>query len=354
MLNKVLAAFLTILFVICTLIVVVTWSVKDHILDADVYVQALEEADFFQVPYQLIRVGDIPGVGGLLLTRGPLSVVSGTDLEAVARELAPPRWLRAQLEPAIRDLIAVANTPQLDQLPDFVISLREVKARALGEPGGRALSIVVEALPVCAPGREPVELDSDTPVCRSDSADLSTFLNRLKTQLAPLVERVPDTYRVSWQPEQRDVVQDLRRAGRILDQLQFALLFLVALNLALMGLIWLLAVRTPAEWLRWVGVPLLLLGLAALFVAFSMPRVVIWGLGGQTLWTEAAVPEPLAQALEEAIRGFVLLLFQPARLIGVAAAVVGLLLSLFSLLFPAQPRRRAAGVYGPAGASDDF
>jgi hypothetical protein len=337
-LNKVMAAILVVIFVLFTGAAILLWSVEGNILDADAYVQVLDEAGLYEVPYELIREGEIPTAGGLLLKEGPLSIVSGTDLEAIARELAPPDWMRAQIERAVRDLVAVAEEPERNRMPGLVISLRQVKARALDEPGDRALSIAVEALPVCAPGRAPLELDSDTPVCRPPDVDLNPFLSRLKTLLGPLVERVPDTFTASWQPEQQDVLEDLRQTGQTLDRLRFALLLVVALNLALLALIWVLAVRSPAEWLRWTGVPLLLLGLLALLLALLTPRLVVAALEARSLWAEGSVPAPLAQSLESAIRDFIPGLFRPALLAGMVLSGVGLLLALVSPLFPGRRR----------------
>jgi len=337
--NKILALLLAVLFIVFSLATILAWSVRRDILNDDAYVTALDEAGFYEVPYQLIREGDIPTAGGLLLKQGPLSILSGADREAVARELAPPDWLRAQLERAIRDLVAVAKAPELDELPDLDISLQEVKARVLGEPGDRALAIVVQALPQCEPGRAPLELGSDTPVCTPAGADLTPFLELLDALLPPLVERVPDTYRVRWQPGQQDVLEDLQGAGRTLDRLQFPLLLLVALNLTLLALIWVLAVRSPGEWLRWTGVPLLLLGLLVLLAAFLTPRVVAWGLESQALSAEGNLPLPLAQSLEQAIEDLTRLLFRPALWAGAVLAIAGLLLTLVSPLFPGQRGR---------------
>jgi hypothetical protein len=335
-LNKIVAALLALFFVLFTLLVIITWSVGESILDADAYVNALAEAGFFEVPYQLIREGTIPGPGGVLLREGPLSAVSGVALEAVARELAPPHWLRTQMEQAVRDFIAVTEEPKLDELPDLVISLSEVKARALGEPGDRALATVIEALPACSPAQLPFELSRDKPICKPAGLDLNPFLSELKALLAPLVRRVPDTYRVSWQPEQRDVIEDLQRAGQLLKKLQFALLLLAALNMALLGLIWVLAVRAPAEWLRWTGVPLLLLGLLTLLAALLIPGIVAWGLDNNAVLAEGDLPVALTQSLEQAIRDYSLLAFRPTRLVGLVLVVVGMLLTLISPLFPGR------------------
>jgi hypothetical protein len=337
--NKVLAALLVFVFLVFTLAVILTWSVRANILNADAYVEALEQAGFFEVPYDLIRDGDIPAPGGLLLKKGPLSVISGAELEAVARELAPPEWLRPQMERAVRDLIVVPAAPELDEPPDLTISLREVKERALGEPGDRALAIVLGALPVCAPGRAPLELGRDTPVCRPVDLDLDVFLRRLKSLLALLVDRVPDTYQLSWQPRQEAVLEDLQRAGRNLYRLQFVLLLLAVFNLALLGLIWLLAVRSPAEWLRWTGVPVLLLGLLTMLSALLIPRVVSWSLESTAFWAEAEVSAPLARALEDAVFAYTPMMLRPALFVGSVLTVVGLLLTLVSPFFPGRLQR---------------
>jgi hypothetical protein len=338
-LSKGLAALLVVVFVVFTLVVIMAWSVRADLLNADVYVDVLDEAGFFEVPYLLIRDGEIPQVGGLLLKEGPLAAISGADREAIARELAPPNWVRAQLERAIRDLLAVAADPEVDELPDLVISVSEIKTRALGEPGDQALSLVVEKLPDCAPGQAPFDLDPDTPFCKPVGVDVMTFWNQLKPSLPPLVARLPDTYRLSWQPQQREVLEELQRAGQVLDQLQVLLLLLVALNLALLGIIWSLTVRSPAEWLRWTGGPLLLLGLLTLALALPAPRAVAWWLENSPLWADVNIPAHLDRVLELAIVDLAVVLFRPAVLAGVALAAVGLLLVLLSPLFPGRRRR---------------
>jgi hypothetical protein len=274
----------------------------------------------------------------LLLKQGPLSAVSGADLEAVARELAPPDWLRTQLERSIRELLAVADANELDEMPDLVISLSEVKTRTMGAPGDRALDIVVDALPECATGQTPFDLSADTPICKPAVEGLNFFLKSLKQSLAPLVERLPDTYRVSWQPEQQDVLEDLQQAGQILDQLEIVLPLLAALNLALLGLIWVLAVRSPAEWLRWTGIPLMLSGAVVLLPVLSVPRVIEWGVTKGDLWAEGNVPPSLGLALEQAIIDFSAILLHPALFVALALMVVGLVLTLISLLFPGRVR----------------
>ena len=338
-LSKILAALLVIVFVAFSLVVILTSSVRANALNADAYVDALEGADFFKAPYQMIRDGEIPKVGGLLLREGPLAAVSGAEIEAVVRELAPPDWLRAQLERAIRDLLAVAAEPDLDELPELTISLSEVKARAMGESGDRALALVVEALDDCPPGQGPFDFSHDTPFCKPAGVNLDYFLSQLKMLLIPLVERLPDTYQVNWQSEQQDALQELQRGGQTLEQLQVVLLLLAVLNMALLGVIWLLAVRSPGEWLRWTGGPLLLLGLLALLAALPAPRAVAWWLDNSPLWTEVNVPAHLGRAVELAIVDLAGVLFRPALLAGVALVVIGLPLVMVSLLFPGRRQR---------------
>jgi hypothetical protein len=333
-LNKLLAACLAVAFVFFALATVLIWSVEANIRNPDAYIGALDRAGFFDVPYQMIREGRIPTAGGLLLTQGPLSIVTGADLETVARELAPPLWLRSQLEEAIRKLVAVTEEPEADAVPELVISLIQVKTRALGEPGDRALAYVVGLLPVCAPDRAPLDLGSNVPLCRPADLDINVFTTRLKILLIPLVARVPNSYRVEWQPEQRAVLADLRRVGRLFEQLQFGLLLLLALSLGLIGLIWLLAVRSPAEWLRWTGVPLLIVGLLALLFAWIVPNAVAWDIG-----SVGDMPVAVTRSLEIALQDFILLLFQPARTAGIVLAVAGLSLTLASPLFPGRQQR---------------
>jgi hypothetical protein len=335
-LNKLLAGLLVIAFVFFSSLMVLTWSIEADIRNPDAYLSALEGAGFFEVPYELIRAGEIPVVGDLLLTEGPLSVVSEADLEAVARELAPLQWLKAQLEESVRDLVALVQPTQQEELPELVISLSEVKVRAMGEPGDRALAIVVGGLPICAPDRAPLEPSSNIPVCKPGDIDPDSFIVRLKSFLNPLVERLPDTYRVTWQPDQRAVLEDVRRVGRTLDQLRFVLLLLLALNLALLGLIWLLVVRSPAEWLRWTGVSLFFLGLVVLMSALLIPWVIDVMLDSATLVAGDRVSTSLVQILEQAAQDYLQRLFHPARLSATILVAVGLLFAVLSPLFPGR------------------
>jgi hypothetical protein len=337
-LNRAVAALLVAVFVIITLADVLAWSVQMHLLDPDVYVNVLDRAGFFEAPYALVRQGEIPEAGGLLLREGPLSVVSGAELEAIARELAPPDWLRTQLEEGIRDLIAVARTSERDELPDLVISLEQVKQRALGEPGDRALAIVIDALPLCGPDQTPLNLGRGAVVCKPAAVALGGFVGQLKSLLVPLVERIPDRYRLTWQPEQRETLEDLRSAGQTLEQLRFVLLLVLVLNMALLGLVWLLAVRAPAEWLRWTGIPLFLAGVLTLLLAWLVPVLVDRGFDYQSLWVEGDTASPLVLVVQTAVPEFVQLLFRPAQFVGLLLTGVGLLLAVVSPLFPGRRR----------------
>jgi hypothetical protein len=121
-----------------------------------------------------------------------------------------------------------------------------------------------------------------------------------------------------------------------LDQLRFVLLLLLALNLALLGLIWLLVVRSPAEWLRWTGISLLLLGLMVLTSALVIPWVVDVALDSATLMAGDRVSTSLFQVLEQAAQDYLQRLFHPARLSGAILVAVGLLFAILSPLFPGR------------------
>jgi hypothetical protein len=330
-------------------LVILTWTFIDDVLDADVYIQALDESGFFQVPYQLIREGEIPQVGGLLLEQGPLSAVSGVYLEEVALLLAPSEWLRSQLEREIREFVALARASDLDELPAFTISLAEVKARARGQPGDQALAVVLAALPECTQGQSPFGVLVNQPACKPAGLDEAAFRDELKLLLIPLVERLPDTYRVSWQAEQRDVLNDLQRASEILSRLRVVLLFMIVMNLALLGLIWFLVVRSPAEWLRWTGVPLFFIGILVFLGGRLIPGFVEAGLSSSNLWQEIDLHAQLVRTLEQAMQYFAQSLFQSAVLLGAVLAGTGLLLALLSFLFPGRPKRRIERTRRPRG-----
>jgi hypothetical protein len=342
-LNKGLAVLLVVVLAAFVAAIILAWSVQLHILDADVYVEALDQTGFFQVPYQMIREGQIPGVAGLLLREGPFSILSGSDQEAVARELAPEDWLRSELTAGIRDLFQVAHSAEVDRMPDLVISLQDVKNRALGEPGQRALLIVLNAIPACAPGEAPVDLTRGTVVCLPPDIDPTAYINEIRLLLVPLVFRLPDTYRVSWQPDQRQALEDLRQTGQTMDRFRSVLLLMLALGVALLAMIWVLAVRSPAELLRWTGGPLLFTGLLVLLLAVLLPTGANAVLDYRSVLNSGDIPAPLSQTLADAVPGLIDQMFRPALFAGGLLALVGLVLTAVSPLFPGrQPRRMAA------------
>jgi hypothetical protein len=117
---------------------------------------------------------------------------------------------------------------------------------------------------------------------------------------------------------------------------------MLTLSAALLALIWVLAVRSPAEWLRWTGGPLLFTGLLVLLLAVLLPVGVNSVLDYRSVLNSGDIPAPLSQALADAVPDFINQLFRPALFAGGLLALVGLVLVAASPLFPGrQPRRMA-------------
>ncbi len=310
---------------------ILVWSIQDRLLDADTWVAALDRAGLFELPYELIGDGEVPGFARDLLTQGPLAALQDADLEQVARDLAPVEWLRQQVRQTLQ-----ANLDQLGQREsvDVVVSLAEVKARALGDPGERALERVIASLPLCQSGQTPFQLSPDIPLCRPPDVEPSLFGSTLKTYLTLYVERLPDRWRVGVGSRDRQITRDLRRVGKALNWLEARLPLALALALGSLLLAWLLAVRSPGQWLRWTGGPLLLLGLVTSLVAVLVPPVIAWQVEGGRFWPDSDLPARLRQAASQVPADLASVLFQFTLLVGVVIVVMGGVLVVVSFFFP--------------------
>ncbi|MEJ2750709.1 MAG: hypothetical protein P8183_22800, partial [Anaerolineae bacterium] len=218
----------------------------------------------------------------------PIPVDTAVLAEAIQMVL-PPEWMSSQMETAVDDVFdgLEAGTPT-----DIVVELdaAPLLARVRGEPGQQAMTLVVESLPPCAEGNDSAALTVRgvaVPDClppdltAAEAAQLAHDL---------LVETLDQNPQLVAEAEQLQV--PLLTLGRLSPKRRFLFewlhwFFLVAQGWAgflwlipagLLLLIWLLVVRSWADWGRWWGWPLLVTAVLTFLAAWSMPLVITrWG-----------------------------------------------------------------------------
>lgn len=225
-----------------------------------------------------------------------LPVSTDVVIEAVT-VLAPPDWVSSQTDPAVDALFDALETGELTTAAVELDALGLLE-RARGEPGRQAVSVIINNLPVCtdpaavltppAPGALPTclppAINPDALTQQVHTVLVQTLDQNPQIQEQARIVRLPLLESEQATPQAQAQFQ---RAHQLFWLAQRASWSLWLLPLGCLLLILLLVVRSPGEWGRWWGWPLLGAALTALFFALVLPAFL-------TLLLRTAVPAPSA------------------------------------------------------------
>jgi len=210
----------------------------------------------------------------------PIARLNAAQWERILRAVTPPEMLQRLTQDALEEFGRWARYGGTF-LEDVIVPYREIRRNLVNDPQQTVLRTVTEAQPLCATGEEPLSDANDLiPHCRPASADLQTFYQTLSRRWAEDPEQV---WQKLWPGDSRLYAEDLslaeisrrenakewlvyRRDWRYATlglNVARGLIVLLIIGgvLAILAIIALLAARSLAEALRWVGAPLLLAGL---------------------------------------------------------------------------------------------
>lgn len=317
---KAIAAFLGLVFVILTAVVLQVRSSDTVLLDPLTYQLALAETNTYLKLPELVaaeaqhRRGDYAEAAAA----GDLGAILVTSLEDqdwrnLTTLLLPAAEVQRLSEDAIQQ-----GFDWLEMRQDTVVlDLSNLKRNAAGKNGTKAVEILAGALPECGepgcPSSTQVAAEFDP---KAVTADLPDNL--------PLIDGPRD-------PDERVEVARLRAMSGFAP---------LALGL-LLAVVALFGARSRAGWLRWLGVPLLLAGLLAIGLGLGAPRAqdLVWA---QYLIEVEDAFSPAVVAQLRAVVGSVTAEFvRHLQFEGGLVALVGLALTLISFFVP-EPRLRAA------------
>lgn len=312
----------------------------------------------------------LAGSEPLLIATAPDAVVGALQQQARARGLpelpldtavlaevvtllAPPGWLSTQTDTAVDTLFNALETGNLSA-SSVELDAQPLLDRMQGEPGQRAVAVVVGSLPLCA---SPADFAPQTgqlpiPTCVPPEVDVALLAQQAHANVVEALRqnpqldaqiglfRLPLLQNDSFTPEAQAAFQRASRTFRLLQQ-GTALLWLLPLSCLL--LILLLAVRSLGEWGRWWGWPLLAAAVSALLLALVLPALA-------TFFWRTAVLTPaagfsLALPVEQMLPQLVEPLFASWQSRVVTQAGGMLLAALVLLLLGLLGRRRAGPEY---------
>jgi len=355
--SKAIAAILTIVFVITTLVVLMLFNIERGLLQADIFKDAMAEQGFYDQlpglladqlqgsmtynpcendPTQCEGEGP-PGEG----EGGPPDIMTNLtteDWERLLGGLIPPSWLQTQVESVLDQAFAFLETGNTE--PGVLISMVTLKAHIAGEEGLQAILGVIQSKPPCTEeqlnqlgqfGGDMTELISVLLTCSPPQELIDEFLPEIRPILEEVVAGIKDEVNLldslgGMLAGEGDGGFDLE----ILGLIRLAIRLSPLLPLALLLLVTLFGVRSLKGFLRWWGIPLLIVGVIAVVGAAMIPLLLNWAIVtyGSSLTTGLITPEVINLAIEMVSN----VIGSLALAILIQAAILALLGLVFSIV----------------------
>jgi hypothetical protein len=206
-------------------------------------------------------------------------MLTESDWNAVLAALLPPEWARTQVESAIDQFYLQVESGRGNAVVG--ISLLDLKVRLKGPEGLSAVTQLIEAQPACSFDQLGTIVTiatsgaalSQVPVCRPPDAVLTLMGPSIQAALALLADLMPDTAQVDLTGGSGSTTNALIPAHDVLDLTRGAGGAGVALVTLLLVAAVLLGARSIGSALRWLGVPLAVIGGLGLLLAVASQPV---------------------------------------------------------------------------------
>jgi hypothetical protein len=257
--SKTLAGIFAILFVVATALAFVLYNVEQSVFDAELYIQALEEENFYQ------RLPDLTAQSLAVAAQRPdrndmLSLLRNTSEEEwriFVTELFPPDVLRNLAEDTVTQIMAYLT----GERENAILSLTGLKAHLQSPEGVNAIYGILKAQPDCTLEQLTAMALNQQALTLCNPPDSFLFVDLrpiIETQIQGAMSLLPEQITIITADENH--MQDLRdlQALRLFMRLSPFLPILCLLVISAF------AVRSLNDWLTWWGYPLLLAGLVSI------------------------------------------------------------------------------------------
>jgi hypothetical protein len=283
---------------------IITWALDrsfylEIVSDERIYEPMLSDTawDEKQVFDDLDRIGELDGIPAGALARA-------------LREIVTPHYLRSQ---AVRLVNGIFDTIEgRSSVTELSIELTPLKERLRGEAGERFARVLVESLPACSEGQEPLAPGGSLPRCLPPGISDDEAAQLILTGLPEFLKRLPETYPLP--PESIRV--DYQRANTLwLGFIGKGRLIWASVILGLIAAgFWIgaafVAGENRREVVQWLGWPLLAPALVILAAGIALRIVAGWPWAdiapmnwiGADFWHGAEIAGVIATVVKEAVK----------------------------------------------------
>jgi hypothetical protein len=208
-------------------------------------------------------------------------MLEAADWQVILTELLPPDWTQKSIESAIDQIFERLNAPA-ENAPPIRISLVSMKERLNGEAGERVLAQVFAAQPPCPAGSAGIALEMPGPgeegpteLCRPANAFFAAAVAQSKITLSAVSNEIPDEATLAF-PDPGvggppGSGPDFEEVAAVRKMLRLGL----ALPVLLLGLTALFGARSWRGLLLWWGLPFLAAGGLVTALGLAAPPVVM-------------------------------------------------------------------------------
>ncbi len=327
-LANILAGIFALLFVVTTALAFVLYHVERRAFDADLYVRALDEGNFYE------RLPELTAQALAMAAQRPdsksmLALFRNLTEEEWRRfvlDLLPPDQLRMLAEDAITQVIAYLN----GESDSVALSFAAFKAYLQSPEGVNAIYAMLKGQPDCTLEQLTAMAGDQQGLTLCNPPDTFLFFDLrpiVEMQIRAAVSLLPEQVTIlSADPGQLQKTQDLKflrsfmRASPLLPML--CLLAITAL-----------VVRSWKDWLTWWGYPFLFAGLLSMSLsAMSGPLAALFFRFFVAPVLPGAFPADLVDVVKELTAAMVSNALQPILLAAGIMALTGLVMVALTFL----------------------
>lgn len=354
LIGRIVAMWIVFVFVVITPPLILAYNAHEAAVESDFLDELFDDTEFFEAAIPEIADGLAREIDDDSETRdAPVARLTVSDWERIIHVVAPPesmqRWSQEALE-GYRQWVRSGRGRFLD---DVIIPNGEVRDNIVNDPQHTVLRALIQTDRECSGGQEALDGPNDLiPQCRPTTSELEEFVQiiggrwreqprELWRQLMPGdLARYPDNISLAnFIDRESGVEWDARvnwrvsRWGLRVSRWLLAVCIVGQCVVALL-LVALFAARNWREAMRWMGTPLILVGVFTMLLAmifFAGAEIGTWFI------PEEDVPIGVQELIRDTARSFSDEVWPPMVWQAGVLVLIGLGLWALSFFEPGQP-----------------
>lgn len=332
---KTFAGIFAILFIGTTTLAFALYNVEKSAFDADLYIRALEEENFYQrlpelAARSLAVVAQKPGHNDVLSL---FKNLSEDEWQVFVRGLFPSDVLQSLAEQSVTQIMAYLN----GERESVTLSLTALKAHLQSPEGVNAVYGILKAQPDCTVEQLTAMALNQQALTLCNPPDSFLFLDLrpvIETEIRAAMSLVPGQITIITADASR--VQKLRdlRALRLFMRLS------PLIPVLCLFVITALAVRSLYDWLTWWGYSFLLAGLISMFLGVISGPIAAFTF---RVFIASVLPDAFSPEIVDVFKDLTATIVrnavQPTLLVAGIMALIGLIMVTLTFLFRERLRK---------------